>query len=360
MEDVRPRQRLIALAVATALVVLAAVTMVQAERDNKPEAAGTPRASTTRMPAATTQPLVAWTGPVEHLFFHTLVIRPELAFTHDLLAERLRSYFVTVDEFRSILNQMYANGWTLVDIHRVAQGTVRVPPGRRPFVLSEDDANYYDDTRPRGLGWRLVVDGGRVRVEERDKNGTHITDDDLIPIVDAFISAHPDFSADGAKGIIAVTGYQGVFGERTNERSAADHADRVERATKIAERLRKMGWIFASHGYGHLDITTRSTTTILQDTQRWKTEVGPIVGPTDIYIYPYGATPRPGAAVLLGIRDAGFQIQCDIDSLARIAAADGVTTMARRHIDGIAFDNAARLAPFFDVSAVEDKAARGG
>src|SRR5206468_804968 len=84
--------------------------------------ATTTSTSTTVPPVTTTTaapvPLVPWTGPVEHLFFHTLVIRPELAFQHDQLGQGFRDYFVTVGEFRAILEQLYANGWTLVDIHR--------------------------------------------------------------------------------------------------------------------------------------------------------------------------------------------------------------------------------------------------
>jgi len=201
---------------------------------------------TTPPPPATTTttvPLVPWTGSVEHLFFHTLVVRPDLAFgPHDSLAQGLRDYFVTVTEFGRILEQLYANGWTLVDIHRAVAGQVRVPPGRRPFVLSEDDVNYYDYSRLRGVGWRLVLDqAGAVKVELRDASGTHVTGEDLIPMVDDFVARHPLFSADGAKGVIAVTGYEGVFGERVQDATAPDVADRVTRAKAIADRLRATG-----------------------------------------------------------------------------------------------------------------------
>ena len=96
-----------------------------------------PSMSTTAAPTTTTRPplqLVAWTGPVAHLFFHTLVIHPELAFTHDRVGQGFRDWYVTVGEFRSILDQLYANGWTLVDIHRAVDGDVRVPEGRKPLV----------------------------------------------------------------------------------------------------------------------------------------------------------------------------------------------------------------------------------
>jgi hypothetical protein len=312
------------------------------------------------IPTTTTMaPLVDWAGPVEHLFFHTLVIRPELAFQHDELGRGFRDYFVTVGEFRAILEQLYGNGWTLVDIHRAVNGDVRVPAGRKPLVLSEDDVNYYDYSRPRGQGWRLVLDaGGNVKVEVRDDRGTRITDEDLIPIVDAFVTAHPDFSADGAKGVLGLTGYEGLFGERVNRPSDPDFAGSETRVGALAARLRATGWTLANHSYGHLDLSKSSTAQAQRDVQKWKERDAPLIGDTDIYIYPFGANPTPATRTML--RDQGYNIQCNIDIAPSLTQVDGVTVMSRRHIDGIAFAQQRRsLAPLFDVDAVEDRDARG-
>jgi hypothetical protein len=65
--------------------------------------------TTTAAPSTTTTAapvLVPWTGPVEHLFFHTLVMRPDLAFTRGSEGQGFLDYFVTVGEFRRILDQL--------------------------------------------------------------------------------------------------------------------------------------------------------------------------------------------------------------------------------------------------------------
>ena len=365
MDQSRRTARSTLVLVALALALLAGAcssgggsTTADPSRATEPTDAPTTAAPSTTTTAAPV--LVPWTGPVEHLFFHTLVMRPDLAFVHGQAGDGFRDYFVTVGEFRAILDQLYANGWTMVDIHKAVSGQVRVPAGRKPFVLSEDDVNYYDYSRPRGVGWRLVLDDdGNVKVEVRDDRGTRITDDDLVPIVDAFVAAHPDFSADGAKGIIAVTGYEGLFGERVNDTASPDWAAAEARAKAIADRLRATGWIFASHSYGHIDLNKQSIGSLTRDTQRWKDEAEPIIGPTDIYIYAYGAAPPPGSPKVDFLRDQGFTIQCDIGPTARLVHVQGVDIMSRRHIDGIAFrDGVARLAPLFDVSKVEDVPAR--
>lgn len=194
---------------------------------------------------STTPALVPWSGPVEHLFFHSLIVHPDLAFAKDRLARGFRDYFVTVSEFRAILDQLYANGWTLVDIHRAVTGSVEVPRGRRPLVLSEDDVNYYDYSRHRGLGWRLVLDpAGDVKVELRDARGVRATDDDIVPILDAFVTAHPAFSASGAKGVLALTGYEGLLGERVNDQASPEWPTSVARAKALVARLRATGWTF--------------------------------------------------------------------------------------------------------------------
>ena len=59
---------------------------------------------------------------------------------------------MTVGEFRKILDQLDANGWTLVDINQAVRGRRQGAGGAQPFVMSEDDVNYYDNTRGRGAG----------------------------------------------------------------------------------------------------------------------------------------------------------------------------------------------------------------
>jgi hypothetical protein len=287
-------------------------------------------------------------------------MRPDLAFTPGSEGQGFLDYFVTVGEFRKILDQLYANGWTLVDIHKAVRGQLLVPAGRKPFVLSEDDVNFYDDTRGHGVGWRLVLDpAGDVKVEVRDDQGTRVTDDDIVPIVDRFVAAHPDFSAEGAKGVIALTGYEGLFGERVDQPDDPDHQGAIARATAIADRLKATGWTLASHSYGHIDLNKASIGSVRADAEKWLAEATPIIGPTDVYVYAYGAAPKPGSAKVDLLRDLGFTIQCDIDKVPRLVHADGVDVMSRRHIDGIAFaQQGANLAGLFDVTTVEDAAAR--
>lgn len=357
----RPRLLRTTLVLLACVGVLVVGSLVRAERLGSSDVAPAPvgsgavsaSASPNRHPDAPASParvrLVAWHGPVEGLFFHPLVLHPRLAFGDDALGQGFEDYFVTAREFRAILDELWRNGWTFVDAHRAAAGHVRVPPGRKPLVLSEDDVNYYSYFAGRGLASRLVLrPDGRVRAEYRDPSGDrHLTDQDLVPLVDEAVAEHPELSAGGAKGVLALTGYEGLFGEHDLDNPAAR-----ARVRALAARLRATGWTLASHTYGHIDLGRDSPAAIAADAARWKRLTQDLIGSTDLLVYPFGSRPTPAGRQLLLRR--GFDIQFDIDIRPRRVVEDGVVVMSRRHVDGLAFQVPRRLAPFFDVGRVRD------
>lgn len=78
---------------------------------------------------------------------------------------------------------------------------------------------------------------------------------DMVTIIDTFIKKHPDFSYGGSKGVIAETGYNGVLGYRSSKSQYGDtkktHRE-AKKATKVANAMKKEGWQFASHSWGHI------------------------------------------------------------------------------------------------------------
>jgi hypothetical protein len=344
-------QAALALAVLTLAACGGSSSHVGALAPSKTHAVNTIATSSTPMvlPSAPPIRIVAWHGPVEELFVHPLVIRPRLAFTSDTLGEGFQSYFVTALEFARILDQLWHKGWTLVDIHEAAAGRVRVPVGRKPLVLEEDDVNYYRYFRGRGLARRLVLANGRVRAEL--PNGA-LSDQDVVPMVEQEVAKHPEFSADGAKGVLGLTGYEGLFGEHHAKTRAAR-----ERLRMLVHWLVDHGWTIASHTWGHIDLSTNSLSSIAWDTAQWKSLADPVIGRTDVLIYPFGARPTPA-----GVRQlarAGFRIQLDIDDVARTVHEDGAVVMSRRHVDGYAFEAPARQRQFYNVATVRDPSRPG-
>ena len=114
----------------------------------------------------------------------------------------------------------------LVDVYSLAasgdngftDGSVQVPKGKKPLIISQTDCSY--TTEDDGKADSLVLDSksGKILCQYTEKNENDGSTDsltgavDVIPCLENFISQHPDFSYNGARGIIGITGYRGLFG----------------------------------------------------------------------------------------------------------------------------------------------------
>ncbi|MDF2858662.1 MAG: hypothetical protein K0Q87_4513, partial [Neobacillus sp.] len=94
---------------------------------------------------------------ISHVFFHSLIADTAKAFDGDFDSNGYNFYMTTVSEFKEMMTEMYHAGYVLVSIHDVARketvadgsvqfvpGDIMLPPDKKPFVLSQDDVNYYN------------------------------------------------------------------------------------------------------------------------------------------------------------------------------------------------------------------------
>ena len=257
----------------------------------------------------------AYDGVVEHLFFHPVIAYTELAFDGDAQSDGLDDYMVTVDEFNRILDNVYEKGYVLVDIAdvwsettgedgqpKMVRNTLYLPEGKKPLIFSYDDTNYYPYMLENGFAYKLILgEDGKIWSWGLDPQGSEVVSRDLdaIPILDKFVEEHPDFSPFGAKACLSLTGYEGILGYRTqtdgtvewtDEREAARQSER-EAVKPIIEELKRTGWTFGSHTWGHIRLGSGNMAKIQADTQKWFDEVGSLVGETPILFYPHGERP---------------------------------------------------------------------
>jgi hypothetical protein len=75
---------------------------------------------------------------------------------------------------------------------------------------------------------------------------------------------------------------------------------------------------------------------IVRDTERWQKEVESLIGHTDIYIYPFGASVKPEDPKFKALQQAGFKVFCSVGPNPYLKYFDQYILMDRRHIDGIA------------------------
>ena len=347
------------------IVILAGASFVVYEllQPSSPNYVLTVALSSSATSTPSTAPLVAYAGTIYHVFFHSLIVYPELAFKDDKKGKLYKDYMVTQKEFENILESLYQNQFVLIDIHsiysvdsegKVIQKIPQVPKGKKPLIVSLDDLNYYESMRGRGFADKLVLDpSGRVATEIKTPDGkTLITrDGDVVPIVDDFVRKHPDFSVGNAKGIIAETGFDGVLGYRT-QASSSDRTSEVSAVKPVIAALKNEGWRFASHSYSHEhafvsnDISLQS---LIDDSARWDNEVKSLVGPTDIFIGPFGQVFKENDPRRSYLISRGFRMFCGVGLDLYLHYWNDHVVMDRADIDGyrIKFSHKG-MVPYFD------------
>ncbi|MBQ4424489.1 MAG: polysaccharide deacetylase [Lachnospiraceae bacterium] len=330
---------------------------------------------------------------VYHVFFHSLVVDTELAFYKAPQSEidGYNQVMTTVDEFNAMLQQMYDRGFVLVKLHDMAykdadgklvKGSIMLPEGKKPFVLSVDDVSYYAYMTGDGFASKIVLDENNFPTCEMvQRDGSVTTGDfDVVPILEKFVEQHPDFSYKGAKGCLALTGYEGIMGYRTApkygdpsnseykpEYASLNWEEEKAGAAKVAARLKELGWEFASHSWGHVNMTNADLDWISTDMRKWMEQVDPLLGGgTDIMIFAFGAdigswrnyTEENEKFVYL--KSLGFTYFCNVDAYnipwVQFNSTQGYLRQGRVNLDGYEmYYRADKLEVFFDVETVFDK-----
>jgi hypothetical protein len=190
---------------------------------------------------------------------------------------------VHIDEFYEVIH--------VGGVKKVSAKKLLVPEGKKPMVISIDDLCYYELLRDNGFAHKLVIDENREIAEwTAGAGGGELSYDlDIITIIEGFIRRHPDFSVRGARGIIALTGYEGVLGYQTQNLDAPGYSKEAQEAVAVVNRLKELGWRFASHSWGHLNMPNVPISWFTYDLKLWDRQVRPIMGDTDLYVYPFGA-----------------------------------------------------------------------
>ena len=204
---------------------------------------------------------------IPNLSFHVLIHDMAKALKSEQYGGSYNKNFVTTGEFTKILENLYRNGYVLVDFESFVGAKtdingnaqfeavpIYLPADKKPVMITETMVNYFaymidpngdGTTDHSGFASKLVVDGnGDIKAEYVAANGqTNVGNYDLVPILEDFIKQHPDFSYKGARAILAVTGHEGVFGYRINSAVVANKGNdywekEVAGAKEITNALR--------------------------------------------------------------------------------------------------------------------------
>lgn len=332
---------------------------------------------------------------IPNLSFQLLIADPARAFVDAEYGSSYQRNFITVTEFSNILQALYDNGYVLVGLRDMittttaedgstvyATKSLYLPADKKPVMLTETQVNYYTfmtdgdgdgkaDQNGAGFASRMVLDtSGNVTTEYISADGTVSTGAyDLVPILEAFIAEHPDFSLRGARATLAVTGYDGLFGYRTNA-GAKDtlgedtYNQEVADATQIAEALRASGYELACYTYDNMSYGDAGATEIAADLQHWTDEVTPILGNLDILVYARNSDISDTSTEYSGdkyntLYNTGFRIYLGTSSSGSpwASVTDSYVRQNRIAVTGADLVNNPQIyADLFDATAVVDSA----
>ncbi len=337
--------------------------------------------------------LIPWEDPntIVNLSFNMLMADPARAFANEEYSSAFKKNYVTLVEFSNILDQLYANGYILVrpedfvttqyndDGSMVYTSTpIYLPSGKTPVILTQTNVNYdaylvdsdgdgVADAGGCGFASKLVPDGmGGVQCEYVDASGQTLTGAyDLIPILDAFVAQHPDFSYKGAKAVIAVSGHEGVFGYRTASAAGMDTASEAAQATQVADILRSNGYELACYTYENVAYGNMSLEEIQEDIGLWTSEVAPIVGQVKTMVFAQNSDLSDGL-IYMGekhstLQNAGFRYYLGFctDGQPWTIIVDDYIRQGRVMVNGTnLYNNAEWFTGLFDAATVLDTAAR--
>ena len=253
---------------------------------------------------------------IPNLAFHVLIADPARAFADEQYGGKYNRNFVTTAEFSKILEQLYINGYVLVDFdsfidnnaglngyENISAKSILLPEGKKPVMITETMVNYFTymtdsnndgapDAGGDGFASKLVVDAaGNVKAEYIDANGqTQVGDYDLVPILETFIKSHPDFVYRGARATLAVCGYDGIFGYRINTSVISTkgndyYNEQVAGATQVVAALREHGYTLACYTFDNIPYGQKNANQISEDLKYWTNQITPVLGNVDVLVY---------------------------------------------------------------------------
>ena len=282
------------------------------------------------------------------------ILRDDSLFKGDL-GDDNRYNYISAAEFTRILQELYNNGYMLVDIYDlfttttaedgstlIVQNDLKLPQGKKPIMLVNIQPNGYEN--------KLVVAGdGSVDSERFDADTI-----DFVPLLDDFINSNPGFSYQGARAVISITAHKGLFGYELTE---------TAQITKISQALRDSGYILASNTYGNLAYGKISLLELVDDLSNWDITVTPLIGETEVLVVARSSDLEDSKEAYSGKRydktyEAGFHYYFGIcyNSAPWMSITDNTIRIGRIMVNGNnLMTNAALYEGLFDTNQVLDK-----
>lgn len=312
--------------------------------------------------------LVEYTGEIEHLTFGTLMAFPEKALnTNNHLSNYFDKNKITTNEFKSILNELYRNNYVLIDIfdyinrESITKNKLMLPKNKKPLILSFDNVSYKSNYQNLGEIDKIIID-------RNDNLATYTTkksiqdrigyDNEFIVILESFINEYPDFSINNARGIIFLTGEDGILGYNTNHKNASNKYE-AKKVSEVIKKLKSLGWRFGCNNYTYKDENSKSDLEFAKELSLWNQEIRTIIGDTELYAHPFGIkTNNQNSKVELLLAN-GFKIFFENSNNPKTEFLGEMCILSRKEVNGYTLrNNSEMFENIFDCEKVYDHSNR--
>ena len=260
--------------------------------------------------------LYNYDGEIFSLSFNTLMAFPEKALgDNNNLSASFDESKITTTEFKNILYELYKNNYVLISINQIIdsktleQIPLKLPKNKKPILLVFDNVSYKSNYQNLGEIDKIIIDRNNNLATYTTKKSIQdrvAYDNEFILILENFIKQFPDFSFNGAKGIIFLTGENGILGYNTNHKNASSKYE-SKRVSEVIKKLKSLGWQFGCNNYSYKLDSSLSDMEFAKDLSLWNAEVSPLIGTTNLYAYPYGENDENSSKQELLIT-SGFKI----------------------------------------------------
>ena len=260
--------------------------------------------------------LYNYDGEIFSLSFNTLMAFPEKALgDNNNLSASFDESKITTTEFKNILYELYKNNYVLISTNQIIdsktlkQIPLKLPKNKKPILLVFDNVSYKSNYQNLGEIDKIIIDRNNNLATYTTKKSIQdrvAYDNEFILILENFIKQFPDCSFNGAKGIIFLTGENGILGYNTNHKNASSKYE-SKRVSEVIKKLKSLGWQFGCNNYSYKLDSSLSDMEFAKDLSLWNAEVSPLIGTTNLYAYPYGENDENSSKQELLIT-SGFKI----------------------------------------------------
>ena len=220
-----------------------------------------------------------------------------------------RYSYITTAEFTRILQELYENNFMLVDLYdifttstnddgttQILKNDLRMPAGKKPILLVHAHAPGYTN--------QLIVDeNGNIQSKVTQEDSSYTGSYDFVPLLEDFIRSNPGFSYKGARAVLGVSGYKGVFGYPITETASI---------ATVVEALKEKGYTIACNSFANVGYGMESLADMVEDVSNFNVSVTPLVGATEALVFARNSDLSDGKDAYRGTKyeklyEAGFK-----------------------------------------------------